>query len=306
MSKITDRFTHFSQEPLYNTKAVVQRTGVAADTLRAWERRYGVPFPERTEGRQRAYSDRDIAVIDWLRQQTESGLTISQAVALLQTDSVIEQPPSFDSAPLAELSNDCVQALLSFDVLKAEDILNKAFSVYPVETVCIEVIERVMVAIGDGWHAGKISISQEHAATAFMSLKLSNLIHQARTRSNRGVIVVATVPGEQHELGVMMVALFLMRRGWRVVYLGSNLPASELLNTVQRLNPKLVALSATTKENYSKSVQLLQDLHKLPKPPIIGYGGAALSGEAQQTSLPGIFLGYNADQACDKIEELLA
>ncbi len=306
MSKITDRFSHFSQEPRYNTKAVVQRTGVSADTLRAWERRYGVPFPERTEGRQRAYSDRDIAIIDWLHQQTESGLTISQAVALLQTDSIIEQPLGYDPATLTELSDKCVQALLSFDVIKADAILNQAFSVYPVETVCIEVIERVMVAIGDGWHAGTISISQEHAATAFMLLKLSNLIHQARTRSNRGLIIVATVPGEQHELGVMMVALFLMRRGWRVVYLGSNLPASELLHTVQRLNPKLVALSATIAEHYPKAKHLLEELTKLAKPPIIGYGGAALSGAEQQQGLPGIFLGYNADQACDKIEDLLA
>ncbi|MBM7842393.1 MerR family transcriptional regulator [Herpetosiphon giganteus] len=306
MSRISNRFSQFSQEPLYNTKAVVQRTGVAADTLRAWERRYGMPFPERTEGRQRAYSERDIAMIDWLRQQTESGLTISQAVALLQTGSAIEQPTTNDAAGLQDLSNKCVQALLSFDVLKAEAILNQAFSVYPVETVCIEVIERVMVAIGDGWHAGTISISQEHAATAFMSLKLSNLIHQARTRSNRGLIIVATVPGEQHELGVMMVALFLMRRGWRVIYLGSNLPTSELLHTVQRLKPKLVALSATTRENYSQAAHLLQELNKLTKPLIIGYGGAALSGKEQQKTLPGSFLGYNAEQACDTIEELLA
>ncbi|NJL05538.1 MAG: MerR family transcriptional regulator, partial [Chloroflexaceae bacterium] len=75
--------TQFSDIPIYNTKAVSQETGVPADTFRAWERRYGVPRPHRTEGGHRLYSERDIAVIRWLRDRTAEGMTISQAVALM-------------------------------------------------------------------------------------------------------------------------------------------------------------------------------------------------------------------------------
>ncbi len=75
-------FDRLHTEPVYNTRAVVQRTGVPADTIRAWERRYGAPAPCRTSGNQRLYSERDLALICWLRDQTKAGLTISQAVAL--------------------------------------------------------------------------------------------------------------------------------------------------------------------------------------------------------------------------------
>ena len=75
----------FSTQPVFNTKAVARETGVPADTFRAWERRYGVPHPQRTDGGHRLYSDRDIAIIRWLRDRTVEGMNISQAVQLLQS-----------------------------------------------------------------------------------------------------------------------------------------------------------------------------------------------------------------------------
>src|SRR4051812_17690234 len=72
-----------STEARYNTKAVVNETGVPADTFRAWERRYGTPLPHRTASGQRLYSERDIAIIRWLRDRTAAGLTVSQAIRLL-------------------------------------------------------------------------------------------------------------------------------------------------------------------------------------------------------------------------------
>ncbi|HLL49709.1 MAG TPA: MerR family transcriptional regulator, partial [Thermomicrobiales bacterium] len=71
-------FSRLATRPVYNTRAVVLRTGVPADTFRAWERRYGIPSPVRTDGNQRLYSDRDVALIAWLRDQTRTGVTISQ------------------------------------------------------------------------------------------------------------------------------------------------------------------------------------------------------------------------------------
>src|SRR6476661_3974138 len=87
-------FERLSAEPIYNTRAVVRRTGVPADTFRAWERRYGVPSPQRTAGGHRLYSDRDIAIIRWLRDRTAEGINISHAVQLLQN----ERRSSTDSA----------------------------------------------------------------------------------------------------------------------------------------------------------------------------------------------------------------
>src|SRR6476620_6848293 len=90
-------FERLSAEPIYNTRAVVRRTGVPADTFRAWERRYGVPSPLRTAGNQRLYSERDIRIITWLREQTAVGLTISQAIHLMRS--------SKNPAPAAQMLN---------------------------------------------------------------------------------------------------------------------------------------------------------------------------------------------------------
>src|SRR4028118_2259482 len=128
-----------STTPLYNTKLVVGETGVPADTFRAWERRYGLPRPQRGEGGQRLYSERDIATIRWLRDRTNEGLTISQAVALLESESeapaVSDQPRSFDV-----LQGELLQAVLRFDSVGADTILSEAFALYSLDAVCVNIM----------------------------------------------------------------------------------------------------------------------------------------------------------------------
>jgi methanogenic corrinoid protein MtbC1 len=305
MSTITDRFRHLSTEPIYNTKAVVQRTGIPADTLRAWERRYGIPRPGRTSGRHRAYSERDVAQIGWLRQQTDDGLSISQAVALLVSASQLD-PPNSPAIALENQVQPLLDALLHFDFPHADSIVSHTLDLHPIERVCLELFQPTLVLIGAGWHDGSISIAQEHAATAFIHARLATLMRQALTTSQRGPILLATAPGERHELGLMMVALFLMRRGWNVTFLGSDLPGEEVVATVGRLQPGLVALSAAGDETRAQCAALLDALSSLPDAPIVGYGGAIFSQPEARAGLPGHYLGADAAQACDRIEALLA
>src|ERR1043165_4322480 len=90
----------FSIAPVFNTKAVARETGVPADTFRAWERRYGVPRPQRTAGGHRLYSERDIAIIRWLRDRTDDGVNISHAVMLLSNmlDTSVAEPATHGQA----------------------------------------------------------------------------------------------------------------------------------------------------------------------------------------------------------------
>lgn len=304
MNRTAEPFMRFDDEPIYNTKAVVQRTGISADTLRAWERRYGVPQPRRTSGRHRAYSERDLALITWLHAQVEQGVTISQAVAMLDKHhSSVLAPDINQQKTLTQLQSECLSALLSYDTVYADHALSQAFSMYPVETVCLELIQPMLVQIGNGWHSGTVSIAQEHAATAFIRTKLAALITQAHTNSQRGFILLAAAPHEHHDLGLMMVGLFLLRRGWKIVYLGSDLPGDELITTVQHLQPDLVAIGATTYESRALAAVLLDAIAHLPNPPILGYGGIAFN--TVTPDLRGHFLGKNALEACNIIEALL-
>src|SRR3990172_9302443 len=139
-----------STVPSFNLKAVLKETGIAANTLRAWERRYGLPMPERTPGGHRLYSQRDIETIKWLMAKQREGLSISRAVDLWNDLSASGHDPlpaptsqlvSVPSANLDAVRHAWLEACLGFNENGAEQALNQAFALHPLETVCVEVLQ---------------------------------------------------------------------------------------------------------------------------------------------------------------------
>src|SRR3954447_6972408 len=240
-----------STAPVFNTKAVARETGVPADTFRAWERRYGMPRPQRTPGGHRLYSERDIAIIRWLRDRTDDGVNISHAVLLLTNtlDAAPSVPAGNDEArAVRQLIDEVVQALMNFDSTHADQILSEAFSIYPFEQVLLDLVQPAMVDIGERWHRGEINVAAEHFATQFVRRKLAGLLSIFEGGAQRATVVVGCAPGELHDLGALLSALFLVRRGWQVIYLGPQVPLFDLLETVHLLKPNMVCLSASTME----------------------------------------------------------
>lgn len=144
-----------SKKPRYNLNLVLQETGIKADTLRAWERRYQLPSPERSEGGHRLFSDFDIATVKWLLSKQNEGIRISQAVDLWrqieeegQNPLEILIPRREQTAPsitsdqnnrtLTELQSDWVAACLEFNQTKAEHVIARAFAQFPLEMVCTD------------------------------------------------------------------------------------------------------------------------------------------------------------------------
>jgi DNA-binding transcriptional MerR regulator len=210
------------------SKAVARQTGVSADALRAWERRYGVPSPPRTESGYRLYSERDVAIIRWLKAKTEGGMNIAQAVRLLQAlsaQATDELPAAEGASPASydRLREAFIAAAMAFDEVRADRILNEAFAILSIEDVCLHLIQPVMEQLGEQWRAGKINISVEHFATSLLRRRLSALMTLMPPASRVGRIVSACAPGEYHELGLLIVSLFLRRRGYEVIYLGQNI-----------------------------------------------------------------------------------
>jgi DNA-binding transcriptional MerR regulator len=165
-----------SDNPVYNIKVVLRETGIKADVLRAWERRYGLPKPQRSLGGHRLYSQHDIAVIKWLIARQNEGYSISSAVELwreIEADSrnpLVEfsggkiASPLVLSAPdsnVAILGQQWLDACVAFNEPAAEQVLNQAFSLYPVETVVLEIIQQGMRNLGEMWFNGEISVQQE-------------------------------------------------------------------------------------------------------------------------------------------------
>ncbi|OQA44813.1 MAG: HTH-type transcriptional repressor YcgE [Chloroflexi bacterium ADurb.Bin325] len=286
--------------PVYTIKTVVQETGIPSATLRAWERRYGVLSPGRSDGGYRLYSERDIATLRWLKAQVDAGVSISRAVALLQLrrrtgeeperqpDRAGSDPPALPSAGArgAEaIGDELLGALLAYQEARVEAILTEAFALYPVETVAEDIIAPVLVRIGELWRRGEASIVQEHYATAILRRRLAGLFHAYVQPAAGPLAMTGAGPSEWHDVGILLVSLVLRRMGWQVIYLGQNVPADHLGQEILRLRPALVCLSASTRENAEVLADVYELVRDLPEPrPRLIFGGRAFNAHPELRS----------------------
>ncbi|MGB5844257.1 MAG: B12-binding domain-containing protein, partial [Anaerolineales bacterium] len=270
-----------SKTPTYNLKVVIQETGLKPDTLRAWERRYGLPNPKRTAGGHRLYSQYDIEMIKWLIERQNEGLRINHAVELwrnfeetgqdpLQAMPSPEQPKQtatpvvLSGVTLNEIREKWVAACLAFDEASAENLLAQAFARYPLETVCMEVLQKGLSAVGELWYSGESTVQQEHFASALAIRRLNALLAAAPPPSRRGKILAACPPGEEHIFPLLLITLFFRLRGWDVVYLGANVPLNKLNDAIQTSKPDLFISTAQqlyTAANLYEVAQFLQSEH---------------------------------------------
>jgi MerR family transcriptional regulator, light-induced transcriptional regulator len=306
--------SHASDVPLYNTAAVVQRTGVPATTVRAWERRYGYPMPAREAGGQRLYSEREIEGIRWLNDQTTQGVAISRAIAMLRSGYGGPEPSASRAAAtaprsFASLRSEILNALLALDPRRAEAVLSEAFALFSVEDVCLQLFEPLLVEVGDRWHAGELSVAAEHYITSFIRSRLFALLHAYQRPEVEGPLVfTACAPDEWHEIGIVLVSIFLARRGVAVRYLGPNLPLDALAELVAQQHPSVVALSAQTRETARALRGAAQMLSQgTPPHPRVVFGGQAFNRDAAlRESIQGTYVGPNAEAAADAIASMLA
>lgn len=307
--------------PTYNLKAVVQETGLKPDTLRAWERRYGLPQPQRTTGGHRLYSQSDIDMLKWLVARQDEGLSISRAVDMwhslkengqdpLQLSPHTLPPAPANSSPLPagntiiELRQNWISACLAFDERRAENILAQASAIYPLEMVCFELLQKGLANIGEGWYKGDITVQQEHFASALAMRRLDALVAATPPPTRLGRILVACPPEEEHTFGPLLLTLLLRRQGWDVLYLGADVPTSRLEMTIATARPQLIILVAQqlyTAAMLYQMAQMLQQEHVA-----LAFGGAVFTYlPALRARIPGYFLGEHLDHTAQVVEQLL-
>lgn len=304
------------REPIFNLKAVVEATGVTADALRAWERRYGLPQPARTDAGHRIYSRRDIDIVKWLVARQEEGLRIGRAVELWRSleeegqDPLITMPPASETrrTPSGEktvdLREEWLSACLAFDEERAEEILARSFALFPPEMVVLEIIQQGVAEMGRKWYAGDATVQQEHFASQLARRRLKALMGSAPRPTRRGRILIACPPKEQHTIGPLILALLLRRAGWDVVYLGADVPPGRMQQTVDATKADLVILAA---QQLQTAGTLLEMAERLGGNGVrIGFGGGIFSRLPRlRTRIPGHFLGATLKEAVEETERLL-
>lgn len=313
MTNIAD----YSDEPRYTIKHVSAMTGIKPVTLRAWERRYQVLDPGRADNRYRLYSDRDVAVLRWLDSRLKSGISISMAVMeLRQVTDDGQWPDAVAGGPLlsghrasaapAQVSQQLYEALLRKDEAEAGRLFRQSQDMFDLVTIIQQVLTPSLVKIGEAWYQGKISIAVEHYASAYIRGKLLTMLQAFPTRRSTAFIMLGGAPGEQHEIGALMLAVLLRSQGYRVEYLGPDLPLEDLVDYARDEKPNMIILTATARET-ALQLESMQGLLKRLRPaPIFGYGGFAFVVNTDlRQQIGGIFLGETFQAAVEKIASLL-
>jgi DNA-binding transcriptional MerR regulator len=217
---------------------------VSNELLRAWERRYGLLRPTRSDGRYRLYSAQDERRVAAMRTHLERGLSAAEA-ARLTLDEDGGESPSTTTPVLARRAQQLRAALDELDEAGAHEALDRLLAELSVETALREVVLPYLRELGDRWERGDASIGQEHFATGVLRDRLLGLA-RGWGRGGRAHALLACAPGEHHELALITFGLALRDRNWRITYLGPSTPVDTVTEIADAIGPDTVVIAATT------------------------------------------------------------
>jgi DNA-binding transcriptional MerR regulator len=260
---------------------LAKRTGVSPELLRAWEQRYGLLQPTRTTGGFRLYSAADEARIRRMQSLVSGGLAAAQAARLILSGG--EPAPRAVSASATILDEEAANLTASLDRLDeqaANTALDRLFSAYTIEMVLQDVVIPYLHRLGERWEAGEISVAQEHFASNLLRGRLLGLAQGWGQGQGPGAIL-ACVPGEHHELGLLAFGVALRRRGWRITYLGTDSPIGAVADIARTALPAVVVLVSMNPDNFLDHARQIEQLAK--QVPVVIAGTGATAAVARQT-----------------------
>jgi len=257
-----------SEQGVLRIGELSRRVGVSPELLRAWERRYGLLRPTRSQGGFRLYSTTDEQRVRRMLALQQQGL--SPAVA---AQTVADEADTADTADVAAdaLRQALAEALDRFDEAAANRAFDRALGTLSLDTLLREIVLDYLTDLGERWSAGQATVAQEHFATNVLRGRLLGL---ARDWGQGGgpLTLLACPPGELHDLGLICFGLALRARGWRIAFLGTDTPIDTLTQTADNLHPELVVLTTTTPQRLSRVRSELRRLSETTRLAVAGAG----------------------------------
>jgi len=232
-----------------------RRTGVSPELLRAWEQRYDLLRPTRSPGGFRLYSSDDEARVRKTTALIAEGLSAAEAARLASSSSSTGQ-----AQPLvADLAGQLREALDRFDSAAAHTALDRLFSAFSIEFVVTEVLLPYLRELGERWATGRVTVAQEHFAANLIRGRLLGIAGDWGAGGS-STAVLACMPGEAHDLGLLLLGLLLVRSGWQVTFLGADTPLDTVQTTVQALRPTLVVVATVDEAVFHKNASAVAAL----------------------------------------------
>lgn len=235
----------------YRIARAAALAGLSEEVIRAWERRYGVPRPQRTPSGYRVYSEADIALLRRLKQLTEDGMAIREAAALVPTfeaEAAKAEDAAENGAAPAEVARwhrAIVTAAHRLDQAAVDDVLGHAFAALSPLAVYDLLLAPLERELGRTWQDSRLGVTEEHLVSHAVRTRLATLL-QTGPKAARKHALCACFPEEQHDLGLFGAALRLREVGCRITFLGQRVPVKQLVGTTRAIEPDVVALACVT------------------------------------------------------------
>jgi DNA-binding transcriptional MerR regulator/methylmalonyl-CoA mutase cobalamin-binding subunit len=274
---------------MYSIKAVAQATGLTVETLRAWERRYGIVAPNRDTSGRRVYRPEDVLRLRRLREATERGHSIGRlagmsddALAALLNESTDRRTRATTNAFVERI----LESAQRFRSAECEQALTLAIAMLPPPQLVRDVLQPLLREVGERWHRGEFAISQERLVSTIVRRHVGLMLDAYDRNARRAPIVFATLPGERHELGLLTSAMMCASRGFKTHYLGPDLPPAEIARFAREVNAAVVALSVVLQDRAADAPARLSELvSHLPAETAVWLGGSA-ARELPREQLP--------------------
>jgi DNA-binding transcriptional MerR regulator len=304
---------------MYTIKEAASRSGVTVQLLRAWERRYGVVNPARTDSGYRLYDDRAIDRLRAMRRLVDEGWAPSNAavrirdldeaaVGLLASDiraSGMANPRT--AAGASELAEAFVMAASKFDERGLEAVLDEMFARGSFEAVATELVMPALVALGEGWQQGRIDVAAEHAAAGAVQRRLGMAFLAAGSPGDdQDVVLVGLPPGARHELGALAFATTARRAGVGVRFLGADLPLQDWLDAAARASAVAVAIGVVVASDVDPAERVGRALRAAAPQMVIAFGGRAAADVDRTGTEPALILPNDLTSAVDVLRAEIA
>lgn len=312
MKRVAVRASHQSDpETRHPIALVADRTGLTQDVLRVWERRYGAVRPERGKGGQRLYTNADVERLNLLASAVAAGRSIGQ-IANLPTNALARMVDEDTAARKGRASpagepvddNEMVELGLlhtrSLASAALDNHLRRAAALLGVAAFVERVAVPLLRRVGDEWHAGRLTPSQEHLTSSILHDILVGTMRGFTESGAASRVLVATPAGERHAIGAALVGAFAAMEGWNVIYLGTDLPAAEIAAAAIAAEVTVVALSIVYVDDRERILGELRSLRaRLPKNIAVIAGGSGATLLRRELFPSGV-------RVAGKIDELFA
>ena len=250
---------------IHRIHRVPKLTGLSKDVIRVWERRFGLLKPTRGANRYRNYSDEDVTLLRYLKEQLDAGGSIGELSKLGREELLTRARANAPRVAVVEnmfvrLLQELVSTLHPLDRVTFEKRLNGAVAVVPFDEALHGILLPLQEQVGQLWHEGHVSIAVEHYVTSQIQQKIFSAMNQLPVAEFGATVVVACPPGEDHDIAALAVAYHCRVRGCRVYYLGANVPIDALVKLCSDVKPDLTILSVPVVRSENKVTELIEAL----------------------------------------------